>query len=160
MINQFLLNILLAVSWMLLSGAINARTFIEGIIIGYLILWISQSALGGTKYFYKIPIAIKFVLYFIKELTIANMIVAYNIVAPGDSNYMKPGIIAIPLEANTDFEITLLANLITLTPGTLSLDVSTNKKTLYVHAMYVKDIEAFRKGLKEGLERRMLEVLR
>lgn len=158
MMNQLLLNILLAIAWMLLTGELNPETFIEGIFIGFLILWISRTALGGSKYFSKIPIAVKFILYFIKELVKANLIVAYDIITPKD--YMKPGIVAVPLDAKTDLEITLFANLITLTPGTLSLDVSSDKKTLYVHGLYVKDAESFRKELKEGLEKRLLEVLR
>jgi len=156
--NQLLFNILLAISWMLLSGELNAETFIEGIIIGFIILWVSKSALGGSKYFNKIPLAIKFIFYFIKELIKANMIVAYDIITPKD--YMKPGIVAIPLDAKTDLEITLLANLITLTPGTLSLDVSNDKKTLYIHGLYVNDKESFTRELKDGLEKRLLEVLR
>lgn len=156
--NQLLFNILLAISWMLLTGELDAETFIEGIIIGFLILWVSRTALGGTKYFNKIPIAINFIFYFIKELIKANMIVAYDIITPKD--YMKPGIVAVPLEAKTNLEITLFANLITLTPGTLSLDVSSDKKTLYVHGLYVNDAESFRRELKEGLEKRLLEVLR
>lgn len=156
--NQLLFNILLAISWMLLTGKLEAETFLDGFIVGFIILWISRTALGGSKYFNKIPIAIKFVFYFIKELIKANLIVAYDIITPKD--YMKPGIVAVPLEAKTNLEITLFANLITLTPGTLSLDVSTDKKTLYVHGLYVKDAESFKKELKEGLEKRLLEVLR
>jgi multicomponent Na+:H+ antiporter subunit E len=156
--NQLLLNILLAGAWMLLVGELDSETFIEGIIVGYLILWVSRSALGGTRYFRKIPVTIKFILYFIKELIMANLKVAFDIITP--KNYMKPGIIAFPLDIDTDVGITLFANLLTLTPGTLSLDVSSDKKILYVHALYVKDAESFRKELKEGLEKRLLEVLR
>jgi len=156
--NQLLFNLLLAISWMLLTGELNAETFLEGIIIGFVILWVSRKALGGSKYFSKIPVAIKFILYFIKELIKANLIVAYDIITPKD--YMKPGIVAVPLDVQSDLEITLFANLITLTPGTLSLDVSVDKKTLYVHGLYVNDAESFRKELKEGLEKRLLEVLR
>lgn len=156
--NQLFLNILLALSWILLVGEVTAETFIEGIIVGYIILWISRSALGGTKYFRKIPVTIKFILYFIKELVMANLKVAFDIITPKD--YMMPGIIAVPLDVKTDIEITLFANLLTLTPGTLSLDVSADKKILYVHALYVNDADSFRKELKEGLEKRLIEVLR
>jgi multicomponent Na+:H+ antiporter subunit E len=156
--NQLLLNILLAGAWMLLVGELDSETFIEGIIVGYLILWVSRSALGGTNYFRKIPVTIKFIIYFIKELIMANLKVAFDIITP--KNYMKPGIIAFPLDIDTEIGITLFANLLTLTPGTLSLDVSSDKKILYVHALYVKDAESFRKELKEGLEKRLIEVLK
>lgn len=156
--NQLLFNILLAIAWMLLVGEMNVESFIGGMVVGYVILWVSRSALGETKYFRKIPIAIMFVLYFIKELILANLKVAYDIITPTD--YMEPGIIAVPLDVETDLEITLLANLVTLTPGTLSLDVSSDRKTLYVHALYVKDAESFREEIKSGFEKRLLEVLR
>lgn len=156
--NQFLLNILLAIAWILLTGEVTAENFIEGLIIGYLILWISKSALGGTKYFKKIPKAIGFFFYFIKELLVANLKVAYDIITPKD--YMQPGIVAVPLDTETDMEITLLANLITLTPGTLSLDVSKDKKVLYIHTLYLDDSEKFRNEIKNGMEKRLLEVLR
>ncbi|MFW5662410.1 MAG: Na+/H+ antiporter subunit E, partial [Bacteroidota bacterium] len=73
---------------------------------------------------------------------------------------MRPGVIALPLDAESDFEITMLANLITLTPGTLSLDTSDDKKTLYIHAMYLGDPQEFKMEIKNGLERRLLEVTR
>lgn len=156
--NQFLLNILLAIAWMLLTGELTAENFIEGLIIGYIILWVSKAALGGTKYFKKIPKAISFFFYFVKELIVANLKVAFDIITPKD--YMKPGIVAVPLDAETDMEITLLANLITLTPGTLSLDVSKDKKVLYIHTLYLDDIESFRAEIKNGMEKKLLEVLR
>jgi multicomponent Na+:H+ antiporter subunit E len=78
------------------------------------------------------------------------------------ASYVCPGVVAIPLDARTDAEITLLANLITLTPGSVSLDLSEDRRVLYVHAMYIDggDVEAYRRSVKEGLERRVLELLR
>ena len=67
---------------------------------------------------------------------------------------------AIPLDARSDAEITLLANLITLTPGSLYLDVSQNRCVMYVHTMHVDDLDAFRRSIKDGFERRVMEVLR
>ena len=77
-------------------------------------------------------------------------------------SYVCPGVVAIPLDARTDAEIVLLANLITLTPGSVSLDLSEDRRVLYVHAMYIDggDVEAYRRSVKEGLERRVLELLR
>ncbi|MBF0585954.1 Na+/H+ antiporter subunit E [Prosthecochloris sp. N3] len=156
--NPFLFNILLAIAWMLLVGEVSASTFTAGLVVGYLLLWLSRAAWGETRYFSKIPLVVRFVLYFLKELLIANLKVAFDIVTPKD--YMEPGIIAVPLDVETDIEITLFANLVTLTPGTLSLDVSADRTTLYVHALYVKDVDRFRHELKNGLEQRLIEVMR
>ena len=88
----------------------------------------------------------------------ANLRVAYDIITP--KHRMEPSIIAIPLKVDKDFEITILANLITLTPGTLSLDVSSNKKVLYVHSMYVSDPKEFIDTIKTGFEKKLLEITR
>ena len=63
-------------------------------------------------------------------------------------------------DAHTDAEITALANLITLTPGTLSVDVSPDRSALYVHVMDLGDRRRFTRAIKQGLERRVLEVMR
>ena len=88
---------------------------------------------------------------------------ADNLRAPlTPESYVCPGVVAIPLDARTDAEITMLANLITLTPGSVSIDLSDDKRVLYVHAMYIDggDVDAYRRSVKEGLERRVLELLR
>ncbi len=72
---------------------------------------------------------------------------------------MKPGVIAMPLSARTEMEITMVANLISLTPGTLSLDVSDDRKVLYIHAMFLDNEEELRRNLKE-MEHRALELFR
>ena len=69
-------------------------------------------------------------------------------------------IVAIPLAAKTDVEITLLANLLTLTPGSVSLDVSSDRRFLYLHAMYIDDVDEYRESVKNTIEKRVLEVLR
>ncbi|MNL15654.1 Na(+)/H(+) antiporter subunit E [compost metagenome] len=71
---------------------------------------------------------------------------------------MQPGIFAYPLRLTTDFEITLLANLITLTPGTLSVDVSEDKTTLYVHAIDCSNIEAAKNDIRNGFEKKIMEA--
>jgi len=73
---------------------------------------------------------------------------------------IKPGIFAFPLTVDRDFEITLLANLITLTPGTLSVDVSDDRRTLYVHALDCSNPQAARKAIAEGFERKIMEAFR
>jgi multicomponent Na+:H+ antiporter subunit E len=73
---------------------------------------------------------------------------------------LKPGVIAVPLDAKSDSEITLLSVLVTLTPGTLSIDVSADRRFLYVHTLFIDDLEEARRSIKTGIERRLLEVMR
>jgi multicomponent Na+:H+ antiporter subunit E len=111
-----------------------------------------------VSYFKQFPRVVGFVIFFIKELIKANIQVAFDVVTP--HHYMKPGIVQIPLNAKTELEITLLSNIITLTPGTLALDVSSDKRYLYVHAMYIKDKDVFINSIKNGFERRLLQIMR
>ena len=156
--NRLLINILFAFAWMLLQGDMHLVKFLEGYVVAFLFLWLTRRSVEATPYFTKIFIVIGFIFYFIKEIIVSNLIVAYDIITPG--YYMKPAIVAIPLDCKTDLEITLFANLITLTPGTWSIDVSTDRKVLYIHAMYVDDVDTFITGLKSSLERKLLETLR
>jgi multicomponent Na+:H+ antiporter subunit E len=107
-----------------------------------------------------VPQVARFAVFYLWQMLLSNLRVAYDVVTP--THYMRPGVIAVPLEARTDAEITLLANLITLTPGTLSLDLSADRRILFVHAMYIDhgDVDKARRQIKEGLERRVLQVLR
>jgi multicomponent Na+:H+ antiporter subunit E len=156
----FLWNVLLALAWMGLTEDYSPRTLIVGFVLGFVILFFVRRVAGGTNYLVKVRQTLGLIFFTVWELILANLRVAHDVMTP--SYYMRPGIIAIPLDARTDLEITLLANLITLTPGTLSLDVSADRRVLYVHVMYIDndDIEAVRRNIKDGFERRVLEVLR
>ena len=156
--NRFLSNILLTFIWVAITGDFQFANYVFGFGLSFLILYVITSGRGDAKYFKIIPKLIAFVFFFFFELIKANLQVAFDVVTK--KFYLKPGIVKVPLEAETNIEISLLANLITLTPGTLSLDVSQDRKVLYVHAMYVTDKDEFIKDIKNGFERRLLEILR
>jgi multicomponent Na+:H+ antiporter subunit E len=158
MVKRLLMNLLLTLIWVALTGEFTFINFSFGFILSFFILWLMARTPEEKRYFDRLPKIISFTLFFFKELIKANLQVAYDVITP--KFYMQPGIVKIPLDATTDLEITLLANLITLTPGTLSLDVSDDKKVLYVHAMYIKDRDQFVQSVKTGFERRLLEILR
>jgi len=86
--------------------------------------------------------AFAFLIFYIKEVVMSNIRVAYDVLTP--RHHMKPGFIAIPLGDLTNRQILILANLITMTPGTLSMDVSADRSILYLHAMYIDDPESVR----------------
>lgn len=100
--------------------------------------------------------ALTFAIYFVWELILSNIRVAYDVMRP--LRYLSPGVVAIPLDLKTDVQITTLSNLITLTPGTIGLDVSDDRKVLYIHAMHVRDAERVKRAVKEGFERRIREI--
>jgi multicomponent Na+:H+ antiporter subunit E len=156
--NALLWNLLLALTWVAATGVFRFENLSVGFILGALVLYISRRVVGAPRYFSKIGKLISLMAFFVWELVVANLRVAHDVLTP--RHYMRPGIIAVPLAAKTDNEITMLSNLLTLTPGTLSLDVSADRKVLYVHAMYIDDADEVRRKIQEGFERRVLEVLR
>ncbi len=130
------------------------------IFTGWNIVFWLISFLYNQEAFDKTKSMVGLVLFFLKEVLLASLKVAYDVITPKD--HMRPAIIAVPLDVKTDWEITLLANFITLTPGTLSIDISEDKKTLFIHEVYVKDgdSERMRQMIKNGFERRILELTR
>jgi multicomponent Na+:H+ antiporter subunit E len=98
-----------------------------------------------------------FAAFFTRQLVVANGQVVWDVLTP--RSRLQPGIAAVPLRSRSDAEVTLLANLVTLTPGTLTLAITRDPPVLYVHGMYAGDVEAFRAQLTE-METRMLRAWR
>lgn len=154
----FFWNIMLALAWMALSGSFSAMNFLAGFVFGYMALMVLQRQVLVLKgYSRRLPRMTAFLLFFLKELVKANLRVAYDVATP--VWYMKPGVIGFRLRAKTDVEIMFLSSVISLTPGTLSLDVSDDRKVLFIHAMFLQDEEQLRQDLRE-LEHRILKILR
>ena len=154
----FLFNLLLALLWAAVVGSVDPAHLLTGFLVGYAVLWIARPVLGPTRYFGKLFEALRFAAFFIYELVLSNVRVAWDVLTP--KAHRRPGVVAVPLDADSDVEITLLANLVTLTPGSLSLDVSPDRRCLYVHAMFVDDIDELRRDIKDGFERRVLDLMR
>lgn len=153
----FLANILLALAWMALTGSFDAGGFFTGFLFGFLVIWIGRRDRHTTAYHRRLLALAGFIPFFIKEMVVANLRVAYDVLTPQD--HMQPGIVAVPLDLDTDLQITLLATCVTLTPGTLSLHVSDDRRILYVHAMYIDDPEQLVQEIKQGFERRIREII-
>lgn len=157
-VNGLLWNILLALAWAAMTGIFSIGNLLVGFVLGFAILFLIRRIAGIPNYFVEVREVLSLILFLLWELLLANLRVGWEIVRPGF--HLRPGVIAIPLEARTDTEITLLANLITLTPGSMSLDVSTDKKVLYIHALDVSDPEKLITQIKEGFERRLLDAMK
>lgn len=106
----------------------------------------------------KIWPAIKLLALFNKELILSSFAVLRHIVSPRVD--MKPGIVAMETELTSKWEVTLLSSLICLTPGTLTLDIAQDGKTLYIHAMDIEDAEMLVSQMKQTFERAIMEVSR
>ncbi|MBA2667584.1 MAG: Na+/H+ antiporter subunit E [Trueperaceae bacterium] len=148
----------LALVWAMAGGVITLGTLAFGFVVGMAVLHFVGPVLGDERYALRFVLAIGLLFFFLKELVLSSVRVAIDVIKP--SLTMRPAVVSVPLALTSDAQITLLANLISLTPGTLSVDVSDDKSCLYVHAMYGEDAEALRRGIKADFEHRIAEVFR
>lgn len=156
--NTFAYNIILAVAWAVLSESFDLVTLIVGFILGYGVLWLLQPLTGGSdRYFMRVYYWLKLIVLFHYELIVSSLTVAWDILTP--AHKARPAIIEMPLDVKSDAGILLVTNLITLTPGTLSIDVSDDRKTLRVHAMFADDPEQLCHTLKSGMERWVIDAV-
>lgn len=163
-ITTFIIHVLIIIVSLFLVYELSGWTVnLSGVllisILIFVILWL-LSWFYDRQFFSKVPKIFGLTGFFLQELFIASLEIVWEVLTP--KHRMESGLIALPLDAKTDLEITLLASLISLTPGTLSLDVSRDRETLYVHAVYIRrgDIELLKNQIKFGFERRLLEITR
>lgn len=153
----FLLNILLAISWSALTGSATLLNFFAGFVIGYGALALSHPLLGDREYFRRVPRVLSLILFFLRELVLSSLLAVYEVLSP--TLHSRPRIVRVPLEIRDHNQILVLANLISLTPGTLVLDVSPDNDAITVHTMFVDDPEAFRRDIRDGFEKRVREAM-
>jgi len=159
-VGLFATNLLLTLAWCAAFGSFSHWTFGTGFIAGFGALWLTRDLWAGGEpaYFRKTLRFLAFSAFYANALLQSSLLVARQVLSPRIT--ARPGVIAVPLEAKRDVEIAALANLITLTPGTLSLDVAEDRSTLYVHAMFLEDPEAVVADIKHNFEARLLGFLR
>ena len=151
-----LLNLLLAFAWAALTGSFQPVDLLFGFALGYLVLWVITRLGKPTGYFKRIPLVLGLLGYFLLDLLRANLRMAGIILSR--KMKLRPAVIAVPLILTSEPAIILFSNLMTLTPGTLSLDISTDRRMLYLHTVYLDDPETFKQELIEGYQRRLKEL--
>lgn len=167
---MLILNFILALVWMALQRSFTFIDFIVGFGLGFLIIALTQRVMieqvvdssvqrrpgVASNYTQRSLKVISFIGFALWSIVKANIDVARIVLRPRLN--INPGIIAIPLDVKSEAGITLLANLVTLTPGTVSLDISSNRDTIYVHCIDIQDPGAIRDDIKDNFERRVMEL--
>lgn len=155
--NIFVLNIALAISWAALTGNVTLGGLLVGFAFGSAALYVTKPLFPGSDtYFNRAWRWAKLVFLFLYELVVSSIQVVWDVLTP--QHKARPGIIAMPLDAKGEMEVLLVTNLISLTPGTLSLDVTEDCNTLFIHAMFADDPDAIREQMKTGMERWVIEA--
>jgi len=153
---QFVLNLVLALTWCLLTGVFDAWNFIGGLLIGSVVVSGYSNVSGQGGYYRRVFRIIQFSIYFLYILIKSNVQIAWEVMTP--SWGCTPRVIRYPVGHLTDIQCVTLANCITLTPGTLVMDISPDKQYLYIHSMYgkhrdavVADIDDLANRLQRGI---------
>ena len=147
-------SLLLALTWAALQGEMTLANLLVGYGVGYVIL--ALLAKGGvlpSTLTSRTAHAAELAGFFAWALVLANVRVAVDVLRPRTT--IRPAVLAIPLDVTKDGEILLLSMLINLTPGSVTIDLSDDRRTLYVHVMHMSSPEASRREIKEGFERRV-----
>ena len=144
---------IMAISWCFLVGSFTLPNLMLGGLSGWVVFVLTAPFNGMEKSFQQLKAVFRLILYVLWELVISSLRIAWDIVTPTD--YANPRIVCIPVDDLDDIAITILANAISLTPGSLALDVSDDRRYLYVHVMYAEDREATVKSINVDLGNRV-----
>ena len=158
---MFALNLLFALAWIALTGEATVGNFIVGFLLSFGMLFLVQRTIEprerALSYFRRVFAALDLILYFIWTVVTANLRMVIAVLSP--TSRLVPAIVRIPLTIDDPVAITILANWITLTPGTLSMDVSDEFDAIFVHSIDGgKDVAAFRDEITQQYERRVKKV--
>lgn len=152
-----LLSILLTVVWMLLMNAATPGTAIFGAILGILVPFMTRRYWPDRPRLRHPLKIVEYMLVVLYDICVANWTVAMIVLFKPRAE-LQPAWIAIPLELRSPEAITVLAGSITLTPGTLTAELSSNAHALLVHCLHAPDPDAVRDEIKSRYERRLLEI--
>lgn len=140
----------LTLIWLALWSDLSVANLLSGLVVSGLIVVLYDSWRPGHVIVRPFA-AVRFTLYFLYQLVRSSLAVARTVVTPHDR--IRTGIVAVPLLGCSDAVATLIADAITLTPGTLTVEIRRDPLTLFVHALDVRDVTALQR------EVRTLEVL-
>lgn len=153
------INLLLALLWASIIGPFSPANLGVGFVLGYIVLRIAAGRGRRPRYVRQVLATLRLAGFTTIEIIVANIRVARYTISSLRS--LQPAVLTVPLEPGaTDTEVTLLAILVTLTPGTLTLDVIGENRAMLVHFMHVDDPAEAVREIKQGFERRILEVTR
>ncbi|WP_181708470.1 Na+/H+ antiporter subunit E [Chthonobacter rhizosphaerae] len=158
MIHFLALAVVFSVVWTAVTGAFTIVNMLFGLALSAVALSLVKVDLSPGSGRVRPLKTLSLFGLFVVELLKSGWRVARTVVRRDMD--LKPGMLAYPLTVTRDFEITLLANMITLTPGTLSVDVSADRRTLYVHCIDMPDADAVIADIRGGFEKKIMEAFR
>lgn len=157
---QFLLNLFIMLLWVLLKDEdiLHLQTLATGFLIGIIIVYSMRRFFGGQFYLRRVWAIIKLIFIFISELSQSSIVVIKHIISPKIT--IEPGIFKYKTPLKSDWEITTLALLLTLTPGSVVMEISEEGNVFYIHAMDIKRYQGDLEKSLNNFEKAIMEVTR
>jgi multicomponent K+:H+ antiporter subunit E len=152
-----LLTLLLTVAWLMLVNAVTTGTLVLGLVFGILIPLLTSAYWPDRPKLRRPLKVVTYVIIVVWDICIANLVVARTILFRRNAE-LKSNWITIPLDLSSPEAITVLAGTITMTPGTVSSDISACGRALLVHCLDAPDPDAVREEIKYRYERRLKEI--
>ncbi len=150
------LTLALWIIWLLLNNTLSAGHMILGALIAIFIPWFTAGFWEERISVHKPWLLVKFISSVIWQIVIANIHVARLILM--SSNKLRPGFVEVPLDLTSPLAISILANTISLTPGTVTCDLSKDQKSLLIHALDINDAQATIDEIKQLFEKPLKEI--
>lgn len=151
------LTLLLAVVWTLLQNQVSSGMVVFGVILGIIIPKLTAAWWPDRPQRFRLRKMIAYSIMVLWDIMVANVEVAWIVLTRSNAK-LRPAWVVIPLDVKSPEAISILAGTITLTPGTVSADLSSEGNSLLVHALDADDPDAVRDDIKTRYERRLLEI--
>lgn len=151
-----LLSVVLLLSWLLMVNDFSLGHWVLGAFLGLALPLLCGNLLLSAPRIRRPGLLLRFIALVLYDIVVANLQVAKLVLGP--RSRLQPGFVEIPLELTDDLAITILASVITLTPGTCSADLSADRRTLLVHGIDVPDPQALVADIKARYEAPLKEV--
>ena len=160
MAGQFLLNLFITLLWILLKdeAELYLQTVLTGFLVGAFITLMMRRFFGGQFYLLRVYAMVKLIILFISETLQSSVVVIKHVLSPKIN--IEPGIFTYKTVLHSEWEVTVLAMLLTLTPGSVVMEINEEGNVLYIHAM---DIKRYKGDLERSLgkfEKAIMEVTR
>lgn len=152
-----LLTLLLSLVWALLQGTLSPGMLVFGLILGVLIPWATSAWWPDTPRGFHIGKMAVYIVIVLWDIMVANVEVAWIVLSKPNAK-LRPAWVIVPLDLRQPEAISILAGTITLTPGTVSADLSDKGHSLLVHVLHTEDPDAVRDDIKSRYERRLKEI--
>lgn len=151
-----ILSVVLFIVWLMLSRSVSPGALVLAAVLAVSVPYYTSAFWPGRPKIRRMGVLIRFMPVFLWDVLVANLRVAWLIV--NVARTLKPRWLVIPLDVTNPQGITMLANVISLTPGTVSAEVGADRRTLLVHALDVDDPQEEIDTIKRRYERPIMEI--